>query len=66
MLDQVFQQVRVVVDTELVRDGDQHGVGCGDRLVLGEVRHELVGFTGVGLAEPGDTTVDVPHLVLAA
>ena len=42
-----LDDVGVVVDAELVRDGEQQGVGRGDRLVLGQLLDQLVGLGGV-------------------
>ena len=64
--DDAVQQVRVVVDAELVRDRQQQRVRGGDRLVLGELLDELVGLPGIRLAEPGRAAVDEADLVLAA
>ena len=63
---QAVEQVRVVVDAELVREGDEQGVRGGDRLVLGQLLDEPVGLAGIRLAEAGDAAVDVADLVLAA
>ena len=56
----------VVVDAELVGDGQQQGVGRGDRLVLAEVLDQLVGLAGVRLAEARAAAVEVADLVPAA
>ena len=64
--DDAVQQVRVVVDAELVRDRQQQRVRGGDRLVPGELLDELVGLPGVRLAESGQPAVDEADLVLAA
>jgi len=44
-------QVCVVGDAELVGDGDQNGVGFGDRLVLAKLFHQNVGLGDVAAAE---------------
>ena len=59
------EEVGVVVDAELVGDGEQQGVGGGDRFVVGEFLDQLLGLSGVGFAEPGGAAVEVPDLVLA-
>ena len=64
--EHALDEVGVVVDPELVRDGEQQGVRGRDSLVLGEVLDQLVGLAGVRLAEPGDSAVEVADLVLAA
>src|SRR5664279_4517829 len=64
--EDAVQQVRVVVDAELVRDGQQQCVRGGDRLVAGELLDELLGLPCVRLAESGCAAVDVPDLVLTA
>src|SRR4051794_25880283 len=61
--DDAFQQVRVVVDAELVRDRQQQCVRSGDRLVPGEILDELVDLPGVRLAESGCAAIDEPDLV---
>ena len=60
------EEAGVVVDAELVGDGEEQGVGGGDRLVVGEFLHQLLGLAGVGLAEPGRAAVEVPDLIVAS
>src|SRR6185295_17282199 len=57
-------QVRVVVDAELVRNGEEQCVRGRDRLVPGEILDELVRLPGVGLAEPRSAAVQISDLVL--
>src|SRR5690606_8468599 len=58
-----LQHVGVVVDAELVRDGDEQRVGGGDRLVLGKLLDQPVRLAGVALAEARPTTLQVADLV---
>ena len=60
------QEVRVVVDTELVRNRQKQRVCRCDRLVLGEIDDQPVRLPGVGLAESGNASVEVADLVPAA
>ena len=46
-----LEHMGVVLDPELVRDRQEQGVRLGDRLVLGERVHQLVGLIGVGATE---------------
>ena len=48
-----LDDVRVVVDAELIRDGQKQRVGGRDRLVVGKFLNEPVRLPGVRLAEPG-------------
>ena len=60
-----LDDVRVVLDPELVGDGQQQGVGGGDGLVLLELLDELVRLGRVASAEDRlGARVDVPDLVL--
>src|SRR5207253_1583294 len=59
------EDVRVVVDAELVRHGEQQGVRGRHGLVLGQLLDQLVRLAGVGLPEAGDAPVDVADLVTA-
>jgi hypothetical protein len=59
------EDVRVVVDAELVRDSQQYCVCGRDRLVLGEFLHKLIRFPGVRLSESGGSAIEVTDLVLA-
>ncbi len=61
-----LQHVGAVVDAELVGDGQQQGVGGGDRLVAGQLLDQPVGLAGVRLAEAGLAAVEDPDLVAAA
>src|SRR3954452_16545721 len=63
---QGVDDVRVVVDAELVGDGEQEGVGRRDRLVLRQLFDQLFGLTGVRPAEPGRAAFEISDLVLAA
>ena len=57
----------VVVDAELVRDGQEQRVGRGDGLVRRELLDQHVGLGGVAAAEDGaGVLVDVADLVLLA
>src|SRR3954447_16020472 len=58
-----LDDVGVVVDAQLVRHGEQQGVGGRDGLVLGQLGGELVRLAGVGLPEAGVAAVEVPDLV---
>ncbi len=60
-----LEQVGVVVDADLVGHCQQQRVGGSDGLVLGELRHQLLGLPGVGLAEARGTAVELADLVLA-
>ena len=51
MLQDHLDHVRVVGDAELVGDGEQHRVGLGDGLVLGQLLDESIGLVGVAAAE---------------
>ena len=58
-----LKQACVVVDTQLVRDGEQQRV-CGEhRLVARELVGNLVWRPRVASAEPGVGAVEVPELV---
>src|SRR5450631_109651 len=59
-----IEDVRAVVDTELVGDRQQQGVRGGDRLVLGELLDQLLRFPGVRLAEACLAAVEEADLVL--
>jgi hypothetical protein len=37
-----LQNIQVVTNTELVRDGQQQGIGCGDRVVFSELFDEHI------------------------
>lgn len=63
MLGDVTQQLCVVVDAELVGDGEHEGVGGLDGVVCRELFGELVGFADVALAEAGHGTVEYADLV---
>jgi hypothetical protein len=57
--------VGVVLDAELVRDGEEQGVGRLDRRVLGQLPDEDVGLRGIGSPEDRlRLRVDVADLVL--
>ncbi len=60
-----FDDMSVVVDAELVGDGEQQRVGFGDCLVLGELLDQGIGFGGIAATEdrPG-LLVDEADLVL--
>ncbi len=51
VLEDRLDGMGVVVDAELIGDGEQEGVGGGDRLVLLELGDEGVGLGGVAAAE---------------
>ena len=59
-----LEDVGAVVDTELVGDGEQQGVGGGDGLIGGQLPDELIWLTGVGLAEAGFAAIKETDLVL--
>ena len=63
--DDRLEQVRVVVDAELVRHGHQHGVRVAHRRVVAQLRDDLLRLADVGLAEAGDAAVEVADLVFA-
>src|SRR3954466_12132774 len=46
-----LDHVGVVVDAELVGDGQEQGVGFGNSLVLSQLLRQRVGFVGVTAAE---------------
>ena len=54
------EDVRAVVDSELVGDSEQQRVGGSDRLILRELLDEPLRVSGVRLAEPRLTAVDEP------
>ena len=58
-----IEDVGAVVDTELVGDRQQQSIGGGDRLILGQLLDERLGFPGVGLAKACLAAVDEPDLV---
>src|SRR5690625_987022 len=60
------EHVGVVVHSQLVGHRQQQRVGGGDGFVRGELVDEFVWLTGVGLAESGEATFQVPHLIGAA
>ena len=66
MLGEGVEDVQVVVDAELARDGEHDGVGGSDGRVGLELLDELVGLGGVGLAEGRAEAVDHADLVAAA
>ena len=47
VFEDALDGVCVVVHTQLVRDGEEQGVGCRDGLVMGELLNEYVGFGSV-------------------
>ena len=53
VLQDRLDDVGVVVDAELVRHGQQHGIGFRDGLVALELRNELIRFVGITAAENG-------------
>src|ERR1022692_1977847 len=59
-----IEDVGAVVDTKLIGDSQQQGVGGGDRLILGQLLDERLGFPGISFAEARYTAVDEPNLVL--
>src|SRR5215475_12337485 len=64
--DAVYR-VGVVVHAQLIRDGQEQGVGCSDGLVRGELFDQHLGFRGVRAAKNGARVgVDVADLVLVA
>ena len=46
-----FNDMRVIIDAKLIRDGQQQRVGLSDRLVLPELLDQHVGFGGIIPAE---------------
>ena len=53
VLQDRLDDVGVVVDAELVRHGQQQGIGFGDRLVLLELLDQLIRLGGIAAAEDG-------------
>ncbi|VXC66934.1 hypothetical protein SPHINGO8AM_180043 [Sphingomonas sp. 8AM] len=66
MAEDVFQHVRVVIDAELVGDGQQQRIGLGYALVGAELLDQPLGLGGVGAAEHRAHIVDHTDLVAAA
>src|SRR5271170_1107995 len=52
-----FNDMGVVVDTELIGDGQEERVGLGDSFVLGELLNENVRLGGVAAAKDGSCVV---------
>src|SRR5579871_3358808 len=61
-----LEQARVVLDAELVGDGQEQRVGGGNRRVARELLRDRVGLAGVAAPEAGADAVEVADLVLAA
>ena len=59
-----LEDVGVVLDAELVRDRQQHGVGGRDRLVAGQLLDQLVWLGRVRAPEHGPEVVDDADRVL--
>ena len=53
MAHHTLDEVRVVVDAELVRNGEKQCVRRGNCLVVAEFLHQLIRLAGVRLAESG-------------
>src|SRR5690606_31030512 len=53
VLENALDDVGVVVDTQLVGDGQQQRIGFGDRLVPPQLLDQLVGFGRIAAAEDG-------------
>src|SRR5687768_11135097 len=67
VLEDAFEQVGVVVHTQLVRDREEQRIGHPDSLVAREFFDQYVGFGGVRTAENGPRVcIDVADLVLVA
>src|SRR5450755_446337 len=64
VLQERFQDVCAVFDSELVGDREQQRVGGSDRLILRELLDEPLGVSGVRLAEARLTAVEEADLVL--
>jgi hypothetical protein len=64
----VFQQrldhMSAVVDTKLVWDREEQGVGAGNRFILCQLFDQLLRRPGIGLTEACDAAVDVTNLIL--
>jgi hypothetical protein len=46
-----LQNMHVVTNTELVRDGQQQGIGFGDRVVFSELFDEHIRLGGIATAK---------------
>jgi hypothetical protein len=59
-----LQNMRVVGDTQLVRDGQQQCIGFGDRVVFSELFDEHIRLGGIATAENCTRIIDVADLVV--
>ena len=58
-----LEQVRVVLDSELIGHGEQQRVGLADGRVAAQIGRDLVGLADVALAEARERPVEVSDLV---
>ena len=57
MFEDRLDDVGVIVDAELIRDGQEHGVGLSDRFVFCELLKQNIGLGGVAAAKNGSRVV---------
>ena len=65
MAQHAVDEMGVVVDAELVGNGQQQRVCGRNCFVIAEFLDELIRLTGIGLAESSQPTIQVTDLVLA-